>query len=193
MVVLWWCSGEIVSNKRVCLLWTGRINSLPVWCALFVCRWGFYPWERHLFGSYWISVFVFGHVQISDFTCLPDWNSALNLLLPGGLIHLCLSGYTRTFMVSPFPLNKSHAPVPLVSQSRRCCGMSHRPPGSTEMGGSQPQSLAWCWNTRMHFCSLKSSLGLLFRFKYEIKNVWITHCNTCKSLEEAFLFDLCVM
>lgn len=69
-----------------------------------------------------------------------------NLLLPGHLIHLCRVGYALAFMVSSFPLNKSHAPVPLVSPSQRCCGMSHRAPGRRK--GRLPASVwstAFCW------------------------------------------------
>lgn len=63
------------------------------------------------------------------------------------LCTFCRFGYALAFMVSSFPSNKSHAPVPLVSPSQRCCGMSHR--ALWERRGAAP-SLAlqhgfFCW------------------------------------------------
>lgn len=46
-------------------------------------------------------------------------------------------------MVSSFPLNKSHVPIPPLDQSQRCCGMSPWPLGYTVRGGSQPWFVAW--------------------------------------------------
>lgn len=77
-------------------------------------------------------------------TCVPNRSSALESLpfwSPYTPLHIWLP---LLFTVSSFPLNKSHAPVPLVSRSLRCCGMSQRPPGSTEVGGSQPRFGAGC-------------------------------------------------
>ncbi len=49
---------------------------------------------------------------------------------------------THFFVVSSFPLNKSHAPVLPLGQSQRCWGMSPWPFGYTVRGGSQPRFVA---------------------------------------------------
>lgn len=57
-------------------------------------------------------------------------------------LYILPSLVTLVFMVSSFPLNKSHAPIPPLDRSQRCCGMSPWPFGYTVRGGSQPWFLA---------------------------------------------------
>lgn len=97
----------------------------------------------------WTYVYVFWgekfefNLQNCSFYLLPYHNFAPEShfphCVPFTYLHILLHTF---FMVSSFPLNKSHAPIPPLGQSQRCCGMSPWPFGYTIRGGSQPRFVA---------------------------------------------------